>query len=191
MDLNFLWPLLGGAVGAALVNSAFGFFKHGREAALEQEQWRRNQRQTGYATYLRALAEFQSAVGRTRDGVLEPEEAATAISDTLDAYYLANSGLHMLAPPALIGVSAEIKRRAELCMTMLVAFLRDASTETTEGLDKASRLLTASTSDFVILARHDIGMLEDNREKTREALRDALLNYRRTGLRPERLRNRS
>ncbi|SDL90378.1 hypothetical protein SAMN04487916_11756 [Arthrobacter sp. ov407] len=182
MDLNFLWPLLGGAVGAAIVNSAFGFFKHGREAALEQEQWRRNQRQTGYTDFLRALAEFESAMGRTRDFVIEGEESAKAISDTINAYYLANSGLHMLAPPRLIVASSEIKTRTDECMKALLWVMREGESEAEDAWDTASRALTRATTDFVILARHDLGMLEDNRDKTRAALQNELLKYRSSGL---------
>ena len=186
MDLMFLLPLLGGAFGAAIVNSVFAFFKHGRDAALEQEQWRRNQRQAGYANYLGALQEFKSAMARTQCGMLEGEESAKAISDTQEAFFLANGGLHMLAPGPLIGASSEIKSGTDDVMRALLEHLKEATVETENEWDDASRRLSRATTNFIVMARHDVGMHEDNLGKTRAALQNELLEVRNSSPLPSR-----
>lgn len=47
--MEFLLPLLGGALGAAIINGVFAFFKLRHDKRVEHDQWLRDHQLTSYA----------------------------------------------------------------------------------------------------------------------------------------------
>src|SRR4051794_21326420 len=66
--MDFWIPLLGGALGAALINGLFGWWKHSAERKAEHDKWLRGQRQEAYVSFMRgvsdAVKEIQVLPGR-------------------------------------------------------------------------------------------------------------------------------
>ena len=179
MDLNFLWPLLGGALGAAVVNSAFAFYKQKSDVRLEHDRWRRDQRQVEYANYLDALFAYTSAMTRARDGVLTGDEASNALADTQDAFDRAGQRIQLMTPHELVWCSDRVRVAA---MDVMVSLPEQLTAEHDERRDQrwkdVNRPLVRAETDFLLLARHDLGMLEDNLSKTRAAVARRLQSVR-------------
>jgi hypothetical protein len=57
--MEFLLPLLGGALGAAVINGVLALYKLKKDKSDEHWQWLRNQRLDAYATFLEATDKVQ------------------------------------------------------------------------------------------------------------------------------------
>lgn len=175
MDWNFLLPLLGGAVGAAIVNGAFAFFKQKSDVSLEHERWQRDQRRVEYGKYLQAVTDYTSVLHRSAAGALVGQEAADQLLATQDAFLKAGSQLQLTSPPELVRCSTKVK---DAISEMVRAFAGQVAVEESGAItpewEAAMGSHTRAMTDFMILARHDIGMMEDNLTKTRAAIENGL-----------------
>lgn len=172
MDLNFLWPLIGGAFGAAMVNSAFAFYKQKSDARLETDQWRRDQRQISYSSVISAADLYVSTVTDTREGILKGAEAAKALVDTQGDFLHAGRQVLLTAPPELVDCLSTMK---DMANDMADSLQRQASAEDGDernaSWEAVTQRYTRAATDFLLMARHDLGMHgNDSQAKSRAAL---------------------
>lgn len=66
--MDFWIPLIGSALGGAVITSIFGFIKNRQDKAAEHSQWLRDTKQAAYAEFLSAIVQASST--------LEPTAAA-------------------------------------------------------------------------------------------------------------------
>ncbi|GAT87073.1 hypothetical protein CVCC1112_1732 [Paenarthrobacter nicotinovorans] len=57
--MEFLIPLLGGALGAALVNGVLALYKIKRDRQTDHDQWLRNAKLEAYTEFLAAVSPFK------------------------------------------------------------------------------------------------------------------------------------
>ncbi|MEW1821750.1 hypothetical protein AB0323_13340 [Arthrobacter sp. NPDC080031] len=79
--MDFWIPLLGGALGAALINGIVALYKLKRDRQVEHSQWLRDAKQEAYANFFRgADAQFnkvnQWVTGRSPEAAANPDELA-------------------------------------------------------------------------------------------------------------------
>ena len=116
--MEFLLPLLGGALGAALINGVVAFYKLRRDASVEHEQWLRDRQEIAYADLIdstKAATLWASSAYK-----IESEEARH--EEGLAIMALLKSGrLVMLAPDATL-------RAADDMITSLYDLVQEVST---------------------------------------------------------------
>jgi hypothetical protein len=117
--MEFLLPLLGGALGAAFINGAIAVYKLKRDKNDEHSQWLRNQKLTSYVEYLdtcRAIDNFAKTAWRK-----EKTDRYLELSTLVDAVQVTTARL--LAPKSV----------TEAMDVMLEAVLRLGRLSATQG----------------------------------------------------------
>ncbi len=133
--MEFLLPLLGGALGAAVINGVVAFYKLRRDASVEHEQWLRDRQVTAYADLIdstKAATLWASSAYKIESEEIRHEEglAITAL--------LKNGHLVMLAPDATL-------KAADDMITSLYNFVQEVSTH---GYPTGSPQFRALFGDF-------------------------------------------
>jgi hypothetical protein len=97
--MEFLLPLLGGALGAALINGLFAFFKMKHDKLTEHDQWLRGQQVAAYADLIDSVKEARLWVA----SAYKIEDWKTRNDEGLAVMGTLKSGsLVLVAPPATL-----------------------------------------------------------------------------------------
>jgi hypothetical protein len=106
--VDFWIPLLGGALGAAIINGAFAFFKMKHDKLTEHEQWLRGQQVAAYAELIDSVKEARLWVAsayKTEDWKTRNHEGL-AVMGTLKS-----GSLVLVAPPATLTAADDMINR--------------------------------------------------------------------------------
>jgi hypothetical protein len=133
--MEFLLPLLGGALGAALINGVFAFFKSKHDKRAEHDQWLRDKQVTAYAE----LIDSVKAATLWANDAYKIESDQTRHDEGLKVMGSLKSGhLVMLAPDATL-------KAADDMITSLYNFVQEVSTH---GHPTGSREFRSLFDDF-------------------------------------------
>ncbi|WP_457950428.1 hypothetical protein ACTAQI_07550 [Pseudarthrobacter sp. alpha12b] len=79
--MEFLLPLLGGALGAALINGIIALYKLNRDKSDEHDKWLRDNKQEAYARFISAVVEASLTLGPDDKALAAQQKAAVALSE--------------------------------------------------------------------------------------------------------------
>lgn len=83
--MDFWIPLLGSALGGAVITSIFGFVKHHQDKATEHAQWLRNQKIDVYTNLLRQSHVSLHNIRAAENGLRPQKKALKDITDITNA----------------------------------------------------------------------------------------------------------
>lgn len=150
--MDFWIPLLGGALGAALINGVLALYKLRHDVDLEHSQWSRNKRQDVYLGYMSAVADTSAALEEAFIARANGEEDSAAKADAaLVVVEAMKAEVFLVAHHGVIGGIVD--------MTSALYELRAAFREAVDvdGWEAAADKLSKATYRFVSLARVDLG----------------------------------
>ncbi|UVJ37992.1 hypothetical protein [Arthrobacter sp. CJ23] len=78
--MDFWIPLLGSALGGAVVTSVFGLIKNGQDKSIEHARWLRDSKQSAYAEFLSAIVEASTTLPPAAEAGEVQRRSAIALS---------------------------------------------------------------------------------------------------------------
>ncbi len=138
--MEFWIPLVGSALGGALVTSIFGFWKDRRDKKSEHERWLRNEKVETYSRFLENAQRGDIMMQRVISGI---EDMAKAVES--DHFYQ-NHRLKIIGSPAVReGADAHLTCRREVGEFLSLRPLQQSDNteynEAVKALDAARRNL--------------------------------------------------
>lgn len=162
-SMEFLLPLLGGAVGAAIINGVVGYLrlkadrsdadsKWKREQQEAHETWTRNKKEEAYTEFLGEVQTFIHRFGRYN------HEHGTPVKDVLEASgVVKNHRLLLLASPevraAQRDIGVEINKARAILSRPMPPRPKDPA------LAELSKAFHVKRDAFLAAAQRDLGLL--------------------------------
>lgn len=168
--MEFLLPLLGGALGAALINGVLAVYKLRHDVDLEHRQWSRNQRQETYFAFLSAVTDAKSAFDRAFYDTATNKEASRSECDrAMAAVQKLRPEIFLVAPPYVFKGGATDIEHALFGLSKRLQDAEDKARLEVEDMDEwdaAAGKLDMAMYYFIQLARADLGhfAMEENRQ---------------------------
>lgn len=166
--MEFLLPLLGGALGAAAINGVVALYKLRHDVDLEHRQWSRNQRQETYFAFLSAVTDAKAAFDRAYYDKATGKEVSFSECDTAMAVVQKQRPeIFLVAPPFVVTGASDMER----ALYGISKALREA--EDMDEWDAAGEKLDMPMYYFIQLAKADLGhfAIDDKRQHIMRVVR--------------------
>lgn len=171
--MEFWLPLVGGAVGAAVINGIFAFYKLRHDTALEHDQWRRGTKLDEYRAYLVAITRFHAAASRMVSGLASGVEGARELDSSYEGLLDAQATFAVVEPIMDGRDPYPVEAAASELLSACITACRNPTEENMDNFRSASLGMLKARGEIVAWARSDLGFLFET--KHRQANFEALV----------------
>lgn len=176
--MDFLIPLLGGALGAALINGVFGLYKIRRDAETEHVQWRRDQRQSEYTKFLTNLFNVKHHLEAVWDDRKYPQneddkaDPWVEILENVTVLMQQRHVLFLISPQPVLAFANDVTGSLDALLQIAARTKLNPKTDELKAAwaETNARLETA-IDGFIGIAKLDLGLLIEDKQHERDLKR--------------------
>jgi hypothetical protein len=157
--MQFWIPLLGGALGAAIINGLFSFYKIRHDAALEHGQWRRDLKFEAYKRFFESIHEFSVTTQGLKNGSIEGVTGAQELEASYEKMVTAQTLFSLVCPPQALDTINAVSGASGDLLAACIGLHKLPSTETQEAYVEAQGRFRSSQAELMMMCQRDLGLL--------------------------------